>query len=91
MKSTLAAINDSKTLSLKDYANIYSEIHHSGIADQDNYLTDNMVSTILTQYHVSKGLKIYGEKGVDTVLKELRQLHDRIVIEPKFSNSMTKK
>ena len=50
-----------------------------------------MVSTILTQYHVSKGLKIFGEKGVASVLKELRQLHDRMVMEPKFVENMTKK
>lgn len=69
-----------KPLSLKDHANIYSAIHHSGIADADIYLIDDMVSTILTQYHISKGLKIYSEKGVDAVLKELRQLHNRMVI-----------
>ena len=78
-------------LSLKYYANIYAEIHHNRIADADNYLKNEMVSTILTQYHVSKGLKIFGEKGVDAVLKELRQLHYRMVIEPKFADSMTEK
>ena len=50
-----------------------------------------MVSTILTQYHVSKGFKIYGEKGVDAVLKELQQLHNRMVIEPPFFKYMSPK
>eukprot|EP00957_Ditylum_brightwellii_P124595 9496180-Ditylum_brightwellii.AAC.1 len=80
-----------RPLSLKDYANAYAAIHHKGIADADNYLKGEMVSTILTQYHVSKGLKIFGKKGVDAVLKELRQLHDQMVIEQKFADSMTEK
>ena len=50
-----------------------------------------MVSTILTQFHVSKGLKVYGEKGVNTVLQKLQQLHNCLVIEPKFSEKMTER
>ena len=38
-----------KTLSLKDYANIYAAIHHPGITEDNNYLKSDMVSTILTQ------------------------------------------
>ena len=82
---------NSNNLSLKDYANLYAAIHHSGLAEKDNYLKNDMVSTILTQYHVSKGLKNYREKGVAAVLKELRQLHDRMVMEPQFANDMTEK
>ena len=82
---------NSNNLLLKDYANVYAAIHHSGISDKDNYLKNEIVSTILTQYHVSKGLKIYEERGVGAVLKELRQLHDRMVIQPKFADNMTEK
>ena len=48
---------NSSNLTLKDYANVYAAIHHLSISDKDNYLKREMVSTILTQYHVSKGLK----------------------------------
>ena len=80
-----------KPLTLTDYANVYSAIHHAGNNEIENYLKSDMVSTILTQYHISKGLKLYGKKGVNAVLQELKQLHDRLVIEPKFANNMTAK
>ena len=50
----------------------------------------DVVSAVLSQYHVLKRLKKFGEKGVDAVLKELRQLHERMVMEPTFSNNMNK-
>ena len=37
----------------------------------------------MTQHSMKQGLKLYGEKGVDSVLEELKQLHDRKVIEPR--------
>ena len=80
-----------KPLTLSDYANLYSAIHNTGISKTENYMKNNMVSTILTQYHVSEGLKLYGEKGVDVVLKELKQHHNRHIIEPKFSKNMSLK
>ena len=46
-----------KQLTLQDYANVYAAIRHTGVSDKDNYLKPDIVSTILTQYHVSKGLK----------------------------------
>ena len=70
-------------LDLKDYATIYAKVHcNFGIPNKYNIMMDNTVTTILTQYHVSKGLKIFGQKGVDVVLKELNQLHERMVMEP---------
>ena len=54
-------------------------------------LKSDMVSMILTQYHVSKGLNLYGEKGVNTVLQDLKQLHEHLVIKPKFASNMTTK
>eukprot|EP00957_Ditylum_brightwellii_P049785 3774869-Ditylum_brightwellii.AAC.1 len=39
---------------------------------------DPVTHTILTQYHVSKGLKVFGEEGTNNVLSELKQLHDRM-------------
>ena len=37
-----------KSLSLEEYANIYAAIHHSGVPDNKNYMTLDVVSTILT-------------------------------------------
>ena len=30
----------------------------------------------LTQYHISQGIKVFGEKGAGEVSKEIKQLHD---------------
>lgn len=37
---------------------------------------------MLTQYSLKKGLREFGEQGVEAVLKELKQLHVRKVIAP---------
>ena len=52
-------------------------------------MTNNIVITILTQYHVSKGMKIFKEDGAAAVLKELKQLHDRLVVEPKHPEDIS--
>jgi hypothetical protein len=46
--------------------------------------------TALTQYSIRKGLKVFGEAGKLAVLKEMQQLHDRTVIEPKMASMLTK-
>jgi hypothetical protein len=38
---------------------------------------------MMTQYSMKKSIKVCGPPGVDAVLKELKQLHDRTVIAPK--------
>ena len=48
-----------------------------------------LITTMLTQYHVSKGLKVFGEPGVATVLKEINQLHDIMVMDPKNADKMS--
>ena len=52
-------------------------------------MCNTLITTILTQYHVSKGLKVFGDLVLAAVLKELNQMHDRMVIDPKNSNKMT--
>ena len=60
-------------LDLKDYARMYATIHcQSGIPDAHNMMTHEVVTTILTQYHVSKGLKVLKDEGVKAVLVELK-------------------
>ena len=52
-------------------------------------MTSNFVTNILTQYHVSKDLKVFGDKDVKAVLKQLKQLHDRMVIELTDAQELT--
>ena len=37
---------------------------------------------------MSKGLKVFGEPGVAAILKELKQLHGRMVLDPKNAGGM---
>jgi hypothetical protein len=37
----------------------------------------------MTQHNIKKGIELFGEKDIDAVLKELKPLHDRDVMEPK--------
>ena len=41
-----------------------------------------LVGIIMTQYHVQKGLKVFGEARAIGVRKELQQLHDRKIPKP---------
>jgi hypothetical protein len=44
----------------------------------------------LTQYSVKKGLKVFGEAGAEAVVKEMKQLHQLNVIEPKAASMLTR-
>jgi hypothetical protein len=44
----------------------------------------------MTQHSVKKGLKDFGEAGMQAVLKEMQQLHDREVLDPKGPNEVTR-
>eukprot|EP00978_Attheya_sp_CCMP212_P002446 scaffold4998_cov27-Attheya_sp.AAC.1 len=46
-------------------------------------------STLMTQHSMKKGIKVFGQAGVDVVLSELKQLHDRKVLEPKSDDEMS--
>ncbi len=43
----------------------------------------NLQHIALTQYSIKKGLQVFGEAGADAVVKEMEQLDERNVIEPK--------
>ena len=58
------------------------------MSDNNNVMIDQGVTTIITQYHVSKGLKVFGDKGTDTVLTKLKQLHHGLVIDPLNATSL---
>jgi hypothetical protein len=44
----------------------------------------------MTQHSMKKGIKLFGDAGIEAVLKELKQLHDRKVLEPTDATEMTK-
>ena len=54
-----------------------------------SHLHTVFTSTILSQHSMKKGIKLYGDAGVEAVLKELQQLHDRKVLEPKEAKSLS--
>ena len=45
--------------------------------------------TILTQYTLKKGLQVFGPPGVEAVYKELKQLHERKVGEPRDASTLS--
>ena len=49
-----------------------------------------LVHTVLSQYTMKKGIQKFGTAGVDAVLRELKQLHDRKVMIPKTGSSMSR-
>jgi hypothetical protein len=57
----------------RDYSHLHTTLEH----------------TVMTQYSVKKGLKVFGEAGVEAVLQELQQLHDRMVIRPVLPSSLS--
>ena len=47
-----------------------------------SHLHATLKGIFMTQHNVKKGLQVFGEAGVEAVLKELNQLHERGVLEP---------
>ena len=68
-------------LDLRDYARLQVTIH-CGPNQQDKVMSNPLIITILTQYHVSKEVKVFGDPGVAAILKILKQLHDIMVMDP---------
>ena len=58
----------------RDYGHIHATLEH----------------TVMTQMNMKKGIKEFGDAGVDAVLSELKQLHDRKVLEPRIANELTR-
>ena len=54
-----------------------------------SHLHTVLESTMMTQYSMKKGISKFGKDGIDAVLKELQQLHDRCVLEPTHPESMS--
>ena len=55
-----------------------------------SHMHTTLENTVMTQQHnMKKGIKLFGDAGIDAVLKELQQLHDRKVLEPVNAKEMT--
>jgi hypothetical protein len=57
----------------RDYSHMHATLEH----------------TVFTQHSMKKGIKEFGDAGVNAVLKELKQLHDRSVLEPKSASDLS--
>jgi hypothetical protein len=55
-----------------------------------SHLHATLEGTVMTQHSMKKGIEMFGEAGIDAVLAELKQLHDRKVLEPKKDTAMTR-
>ena len=58
----------------------------SEIGDEQN---ETLRHTVLTQYTLKKGLQVFGPPGVEAVYKELQQLHERKVGEPRHATTLS--
>ena len=58
-------------LDIRYYALLHVTIH-CRTSPQYNVMRNPLVTAILTQYHVSKGLKVFGEPRVAAFLKGLK-------------------
>jgi hypothetical protein len=55
-----------------------------------SHLHTMLKSTMVTQYSMKKGIKVFGPPGIDAMLKELKQMHDHKVIDPKMGTMLSK-
>jgi hypothetical protein len=72
------------------YAQVQADLHYNKIAVKYDLDNDPINHTIMTQYHVSKGLNVFGKEGTDAVMSELKQLHERLIPDPKDLDELTK-
>ena len=78
----------SAMVDLRGYACLHATLYCEP-NQQDNVMRNPLVTTIITQYHVFKVLKLFGEPGVAAILKELKQLHGRMFVDLKNADEMT--
>jgi hypothetical protein len=55
-----------------------------------SHLHATVESTVMTQHFMKQGIKLFGDAGIEAVLKELKQLHDRKVLEPADAKKLSK-
>ena len=72
---------------LRDYTHLHATINCRS-NQHENMMRNPLVTKILTYYHVSKGLKVFGDPVVAAILKELKQIHERMIMDQKNADEM---
>jgi hypothetical protein len=54
-----------------------------------SHLHATLEGITMTQHSMKKGIKLFGQAGVDAVSKELQQLYDHKVLEPKSPDQIS--
>ena len=93
--STTAHPESTIPLPYQDMTNFEKELFHRHIAgvrvpSEIGYEQNEVLRhTVLTQYTLKKGLQVFGPPGVEAVYKELQQLHERKVGEPRDATMLS--
>ena len=87
--NTMVKTMDNTRLDLREYARMHATIHCRPNQKQ-NLMCNPLVTTILSHYHLSKLLKFFSEPGVSVVLKYIKKLHNKMVMDPKNVDDMSK-
>ena len=68
---------------------IKSFVHTMHAIDEYNTRSPSIVNhTILSQYNLKTSLRLFGQAGSEAVTKELKQLYDRDVLDPKLDTEL---
>ena len=59
------------------------------IAEVEAAIDDTIHHIVLTQIGTKAGIRAYGEEGVKSILKEIKQFHDREVVNPLRPSEIT--
>ena len=93
--TTTGQLEASTPLPYKHMTNFEKELFHRRIAgvhvpSEIGYEQNEALRyTVLTQYTLKKGLQAFGPPGVEAVYKELQQLHERKVGEPRDTSTLS--
>ena len=49
----------------------------------------DLEATVMTKLNMKQGLKTFGKDGIDAVQTEMKQLHDREVVQPVHANELS--
>ena len=72
-----------KTIYHQNVLNEITKFHKSDIE------TTLVTHYLLSQYGTKKGIKLFGERGMRAIRKELEQLHGRKAIQPRLTRDQT--
>eukprot|EP00957_Ditylum_brightwellii_P163040 12415252-Ditylum_brightwellii.AAC.1 len=74
-----------------EYLCIQGHIHHINRPAIKKLTENPMMGAIMTQYHISKGLKVFGKDGLATIDKKLHELVMCDVMTPLDPDKMRRK